>query len=94
MENIQEVVNNNNKNKSKIWIQNKEAHIINIGELKLKPGFPQKIENFDELKEKYPALKEKFDKGTIVKLSEKDAIIQKNEIEKELQDRLKKAKMI
>ena len=56
------------------WIQNKEPHIINIGEdIKLKPGFPQKIKNLDELKELYPMLKEKISKGLIIILDDKTA---------------------
>lgn len=77
------------------WIQNKEPHIINIGEdIKLKPGFPQKIKNLDELKELYPILKEKISKGLIINLDDKNVESEKLNIEQEVAKRLKNANMV
>lgn len=72
-------------------IQNKEARIINVGRLKLKPAYPQEVDNLDELIKKYPMLKEKLSSGKIIKLTPKQAEAEKNKIEKETANRLAKA---
>lgn len=74
-------------------IQNREARVINIGSLKLKPGLPQEVDSFDELAQKYPQLKAKFDNGQIVKLTKAQAANEEKRVNNEIAARLAKAKM-
>ena len=77
-----------------VLVQNKEPKIVNVGNIKLKPGFPQKIQDVDELRKKYPVFDEKLKSGSIVILDAKTAEIETQNIEQELEKRLKKANMV
>ncbi|WP_303690913.1 hypothetical protein [Megamonas hypermegale] len=77
-----------------VLVQNKEPKIVNVGNIKLKPGFPQKIQDIDELRKKYPVFDEKLKSGSIVILDAKTAEIETQNIEQELEKRLKKANMV
>ena len=56
-----------------MYLQNTEARILNIGELKLKPGYPIKIEKvqLEKLKKNYPEMVNKIANGKILILDEK-----------------------
>lgn len=77
-----------------VLVQNKEPKIINVGNIKLKPGYPQKIQDIDELRKNYPAFDEKLKSGSIVILDAKTAEAETQNIELELEKRLKKANMV
>ena len=78
-----------------VLVQNKEPKIINVGgSIKLKPGFPQKIQDIDELRKIYPIFDEKLKSGSIVILDQKTAEVETQNIEQELEKRLKKANMV
>ena len=72
-----------------MYLQNTEARILNIGELKLKPGYPIKIEKvqLEKLKKNYPEMVNKIANGKIL-------IFDKNlsNNQKELMNWLKKNK--
>ena len=68
-------------------IQNLSAKVIFVGgEFRLKPAIPQEVESLDDLLKKYPALKEKFDKGQIVKLNEEQAKVQEEIVNQQMEE--------
>lgn len=71
-----------------MYLQNTEARILNIGELKLKPGYPIKIEKvqLEKLKKNYPEMVNKIANGKILILDEKNL----SNNQKELMNWLKK----
>lgn len=73
-----------------MYLQNTEARILNIGELKLKPGYPIKIEKvqLEKLKKNYPEMVNKIANGKILILDEKNL----SNNQKELMNWLKKNK--
>ena len=65
-----------------MYLQNTEARILNIGELKLKPGYPIKIEKvqLEKLKKNYPEMVNKIANGKILILDEKKSLEQSKRI--------------
>ena len=67
-----------------MYLQNTEARILNIGELKLKPGYPIKIEKvqLEKLKKNYPEM---------VILDEKKSLEQSKRINELAEKKIKEA---
>jgi len=77
----------------KNYIQNLESRSVFCGDLHLKPGYPQELKEItiEELCEKYPAIKQKVEKGTIRMIDKKQADSEEKRISKEFKEKYEKA---
>lgn len=76
-----------------MYLQNTEARILNVGELKLKPGYPIKIEKvqLEKLKKNYPEMVNKIANGKILILDEKKSLEQSKRINELAEKKIKEA---
>ncbi len=70
-------------------IVNKTEHIVAVGGTLLVPAKPVEISNFNELTKRYPTFAEMVANGEIEKVSEEEAAIMAEELEKQTVEGLK-----
>lgn len=72
-------------------VQNKEARVIVVDGIAIKPAFPIDID-IDSLAKKHPSIAKKIENGTLVVLNNKQANAETKKLEKAIEKKLKAVK--